>query len=198
MAGTRWPALLAVIPARARAREKACHDRGLAELKMASADLTCIWPCRRACKYVLAGVPPSAVECRFARVVPVLIFPSPGLVLLLCWRKDPGQPSLSKALTRKHAARVVRSAEFSPVPGFKFPLTPNQVKSPQIGHCLNTRRWVSPSRGESASRSAQALLRALELVGTPPHPYFLFTAARGSAADRAAACFCLLAARRLP
>jgi hypothetical protein len=59
----------------AAAQERACHVRGLAEIKMASARLTCIRPCRRACKAMLAGVTPSAGECRFVRVVLVLIFP---------------------------------------------------------------------------------------------------------------------------
>jgi hypothetical protein len=41
---------------------------------MESARLTSIRRCRRAYKAMLAGVPPSAEECRFVRVVLVLIF----------------------------------------------------------------------------------------------------------------------------
>ena len=37
---------------------------------------------------MLAGVPPGAGQCRFVRVVCVLIFPEPGVVLVLCVRRE--------------------------------------------------------------------------------------------------------------
>ncbi len=59
---------------------------------------------------ILAVVSPCAGECRFVRVVPVLIFPAGGLVLVLCCRGSPGSHRYRRPAQRARRTSSCASA----------------------------------------------------------------------------------------